>query len=251
MGADGSGPHRIGPGASPAWSPEGSLIAFERWKSQARFDLDVMNADGTGVRTIVAAVRQTSVGLMSPTWSPDGRSLAFSSTRGLEVVAIGGGERRVIAARRDCVEASPAWSPDGRSIAFIEECSEAEFEAQDGIVLIAPDGAGWHRIVGPAGFVAFPPNRVSWSPDGQYLAFATEDESGGRMYLVRSDGSGLVQFGPGMEPTWSSDGARIAFVQQVGVNHDGLAIETIGVDGTGRRRLTPSGQVASQPDWQR
>ena len=33
--------------AEPAWSPDGSRIAFSRWSDESGADLYVMNADGT------------------------------------------------------------------------------------------------------------------------------------------------------------------------------------------------------------
>ena len=55
-------------------------------------------------------------------------------------------------------------------------------------------------------------NALTWSPDGGWLAFATDT----RIYLVRPDGTGLrplVHQDFGVEPAvqWSPDGSRIAY----------------------------------------
>ncbi len=62
--------------ATPAFSPDGKLIAFTS-KRDGHPQIYVMNADGSGVRR----VSQSTVPDFSPTWSPDGNWIAFASTR--------------------------------------------------------------------------------------------------------------------------------------------------------------------------
>jgi Tol biopolymer transport system component len=78
-----------------------------------------------------------------------------------------------------------------------------------------------------------------WSPDGRHIAFDTESEAGGTIYIVDPDGSNLFAFIDGVGPAWSGDGSMIAFVA------DGIF--TIRIDGTGRRRLATGGTPAWQP----
>jgi Tol biopolymer transport system component len=61
---------------TPAWSPDGKLIAFTTDRD-GRQQIYVMNADGSAVRR----VSQSNVSDFSPTWSPDGKWIAFTSTR--------------------------------------------------------------------------------------------------------------------------------------------------------------------------
>ena len=75
--ADGSDPRRLTVNTvadtDPAYSPDGSKIAFTRSN-----DIWVMNADGSGPRNLTDHPAQDT----SPAWSPDGKRLAFVSTRG-------------------------------------------------------------------------------------------------------------------------------------------------------------------------
>jgi len=56
--------------SDPAWSPDGSQLAFVR-----NDDIWVMNADGSGARNLTSSAG----GYAHPTWSPDGSRLVFVS----------------------------------------------------------------------------------------------------------------------------------------------------------------------------
>jgi Tol biopolymer transport system component len=80
MKADGSAVKRLtkepGDDVEPAWSPDGTRIAF-RSDRDGDSDIYVMNADGTGVARLTNDP-DTDLG---PAWSPDGVKIAFVSNR--------------------------------------------------------------------------------------------------------------------------------------------------------------------------
>jgi TolB protein len=94
MNADGSGVTRLtnNPGLAagvpdaPAWSPDGTRIAFVGVPSGRRPDIYVMNADGSGLRNLTNTAAQD----YSPAWSPDGTRIAYeyggSTDRGLQTL---------------------------------------------------------------------------------------------------------------------------------------------------------------------
>src|SRR5215212_2465276 len=57
----------------PAWSPDGSKIAFVKRDNSGRGDIYVMNPDGSGVTRLTEDPQPE----FQPTWSPDGSKIAF------------------------------------------------------------------------------------------------------------------------------------------------------------------------------
>ena len=93
-----------------------------------------------------------------------------------------------------------AWSPDGKTIAFTSVVS-----GQQGIYVTDTLGTNIHQIYQGNGL------GVTWSPDGQWLAFARS----GNIYKVKSNGDSVTQLtsaGGAVRPSWSPDGSKIAFV---------------------------------------
>jgi Tol biopolymer transport system component/streptogramin lyase len=122
MNADGTGISRVtddaAPEYAPAWSPDGTQIAFVRSQGGAQA-IDVVNTDGTGLRQLATGTG----GNQRPfTWSPDGTEIAFvrigASSWDIDVVNADGTDVRTIFSRDGVWSEGPAWSPDGTEIAF-------------------------------------------------------------------------------------------------------------------------------------
>ncbi|MBD0330536.1 MAG: PD40 domain-containing protein, partial [Thermoleophilia bacterium] len=111
---DGSGARVVATAARDAsWSPDGRRLAYEAdidpYGSSSA--IEVANADGTNVRTLVRGGQHSPV---SPAWSPSGRLIAYSLAERIHVVRPDGTGRRRIANG-----IAPSWSPNGASLAHL------------------------------------------------------------------------------------------------------------------------------------
>ena len=66
---------------TPAWSSDGTRIAYVHERQADLLELWTMRADGRGARRLVRASRGVNEQAYSPDWAPDGRTLVFSSNR--------------------------------------------------------------------------------------------------------------------------------------------------------------------------
>ncbi|MGH2914942.1 MAG: hypothetical protein ACRDMX_08135 [Solirubrobacteraceae bacterium] len=178
MGADGTDVRQLTHGldaSGPAWSPDGSRIAFITGQGQG---LAVMRADGTD-RHVIARARGY---YESPAWSPNGRMIAYQSTphHSIDVTAIftirpdGTHERQLTPASAGA--GFPAWSPDGSRIAY---------SAGGQLWVMNSDGTRTRRLTDcrvPC-VADFAP---AWSPDGSDLVFVQQENGGGarRLYIL-------------------------------------------------------------------
>jgi Tol biopolymer transport system component/serine/threonine protein kinase len=96
----------------PAWSPDGTQIAFASDRDARSFDVYVMDADG---RNATRLTEDENVDRL-PTWSPDGTQIAFRSGRDrndeIYVIDSSGGEpARLTDTENRVDDTAPDWSP--------------------------------------------------------------------------------------------------------------------------------------------
>lgn len=249
MAADGSGQRRLtdergDPSTTagvqfqtdPAWSPDGTRIAFASAR-EGSFDIYVMNADGTGTTRLTS----TDENDQGPTWSPDGSRIAFTRTGTLAQVYVmnadGSGVRRM--SEELAEESEPAWSPDGRSIAYSRRASGTDLLE---IWVMGADGENRRQLttIGAGAYGA------AWAPDGSLLAFSA-NRGGTRfdLFTVGADGAGVrrVVAGPedAFEPAFSPDGTTLAFSAGGAIQVLDAAGEEVG--------LTDPATNDSSPAW--
>jgi Tol biopolymer transport system component len=100
--------------SNPAFSPDGTQIAYLEPLGQASVSLRVVNADGTGVR-VLHDVCGPFFASSGPAWSPDGTHIAYGCQGSLWVVNADGSGVTKMPFRGH----NPYWSPDGSRIALV------------------------------------------------------------------------------------------------------------------------------------
>jgi len=103
---------------NPAWSPDGTEIAFVGGRGPGSYELFVVAAEGGVPRRLT---ENASLEFW-PSWDPKGRRIAFVSdaTGDMEIWTADrdGGDARAIT-RSPGLDTRPAWSPDGSRLAFV------------------------------------------------------------------------------------------------------------------------------------
>jgi len=130
---------------APAWSPDGSTLAFTTWRDGNKeiYTLDLATR-------ALHNLTQNPADDEFPAWSPDGTAIAFVSWRdgNAELYTMrpdGSGQRRVTV--NDVYDGAPAWAPDGQTLIAEEYVRGEPFEVYDPyrpgeVYLFATDLAG-------------------------------------------------------------------------------------------------------------
>jgi Tol biopolymer transport system component len=145
-----------------------------------------------------------------------------------------------------------AWSPDGTSIVF-----ERDWDDHAGVLVMNADGSDV-RVLTPTGFQGDP----SFTPDGKQIVFThTAADKYDSVWLMNVDGSnqrelvptrnyGHGKCGCDVDATVSPNGKTITYIRVKGDFGQNQALMSIGIDGTGLKRLTSrSFEVAIHHDW--
>jgi serine/threonine protein kinase len=223
---------------TPAFSPDGNLIAFHSEREPA--GLYLMEATGENQRRI------SDVGY-HPSWSPDGKQIVVgaewvgvhsnkrTSPSALWIIDVASGAKRLLT---EGDAAQPSWSPDGGRIAYWYWSAEGRGDivtipAAGGqpVSITTEDSTDWNPV---------------WSPDGRYIYYSSD--RGGSMNLWRvavDEKTGKARGAPEAVPTLSRYALSVSF------SRDGKSLIYVRYESLANLQSVPfdasAGKVTGEP----
>jgi len=251
---------------SPAWSPDGTKIAFVSSSSSSSlspsppgfYHIYVMNADGTNPVRLTGGIYRD----LDPDWSPDGTKIAFISGNDFtayDIYVMNADGTNPVRLTQSPGYPAPRWSPDGTKIAFY---SRSAPDGPDDIYVMNADGTNPVRLTQSYGYGYGGVSSHEWSPDGTRIAFVSHARRGSDIYashihVMNADGTNPVRLTQSPDrdrsPTWSPDGTKIAFVRDedddiyVISSSSGFPVPTLTEHGDTRERATAVGPDSTTP----
>jgi TolB protein len=185
-------------------------IAFKAQRPDGTGEIYISDFDGNNPQ----AVTHDNAIVSKPSWVPGRLALYYNSYKlenpDIFYSDLSTGQRKVIA-RYGGSNFSPAASPDGSKVAMI-----LSKDGSPDVYVCNADGSNLKRLT-----TGVEDSSPCWSPDGQWVCFATKIAGRRLLAKVPADG-GAVQVihttgAPNpTEPDWSPDGKWIAFTSQTG-----------------------------------
>ena len=222
-------------------APDGQRLAIATAGDDG-FDLWIHDLDRRSL------VRRTFDGTgLNPIWSPDGRWLLSASIGGIPaLMRLGADGGEAVRLWTDDVPAvATSWSSDGRRVAF------SRLDPENGWDLWILDLDDQLAVAQAEPWLSSPYDEVrgTFSPDGRFLAYESDETGSHEIYVRAFPDSGAqwpISTEGGTHPLWSRDGRSlwfrrggqvfvtpVRFEPEVEIGHPEPRFETAGLPGYG------------------
>ena len=222
---------------SPAWSPDGTELAYVTFHDK-KAKVEIRNVHA-GTRRVVAEFKGSN---SAPSFSPDGRTLAVTLSRdgGSHVYLMdrsGGNVRRVTDSTG--IDTEARFSPDGASLYFVSDRGGGPQIYRQPV-----GGGGASRVTFNGAYNISP----ALSPDGKLLAYISRE--GGFKVMVMNLGTGEVR---GISDTNDDENPSFApnsryIIYATKANGRDVLMTSL-IDGKGKATLIESGLDIREPVW--
>ncbi len=228
----------------PAWSPDGSTIAFYHHGVvyDATLDMEVHHPDSVGLWFISpdgSNKRMFLRGADLPAWGPRGEWLAFKYGQIYKIKANGDSLTQLT---YDGNNYFPAWSSDGGWIAYDSDVDDTKYD----IWVMSVDGENKKNIsqesdsADQGGW-----RRPGWSPDGNWIIherYISGGLMGTEIIVMDNSGTNARWLAHGSSPKFSLGGLKIAFHSSM----ESYGVWVMDSDGSNLKHLTGNGM---DPSW--
>lgn len=203
---------RIGSYLFPTFSPEGKRLAVQI-RDGGGNDIWVYQWEGDLLTRITFGSQSNS-----PIWTRDGQRITYSSEKGgvyglYWTRADGAGDALRLTARGKHKRAN-SWSPDDKTLAFMQLNPATSWD----IMTLSVEGdpkSGW-KVGEPRPFLSGPfiEQDAAFSPDGRWLAYASNESGKLEVYVQPFPGPGgrwQISAGGGSSPRWSRSSKELFY----------------------------------------
>jgi len=221
----------------PAVSPDGRRVAFIDGSVGNNADIWLLDM-ARGLRTRLTYGENDEA---SPVWSPDGEMLCFSTTDGgndhvIMVVPADGSAEPAALGVGGGLSSPTDWSPDGQSILYTDGYAD---QGRD-IMIARREGDGW--VEAPLVATSFDEAFGSFSPDGEWVVYASDASGQDEVYITPSGGSGgrlQISTSGGEYPRWSADGAQVFYLRDFQLDRPAMMAVDLNFEEEGAQASRP------------